>query len=303
MSDYSALKSLYFEGDQKDYKKWSDRLLHYCNTKQCRNVLIQDQPTMPDESTVLDATVDTDKPLILLRTANALACSILSMVLKDDTGHEQLESSMSSKLPSGDARQAWINLERIYNPKTDIDLYNLRQKFTRSEFISEGTSPDIWFTELNIIRRQLIMYFGVSITDDDFIQHVVYNLKPKIYQTALQMIKRETADKNETSPTLEEIKAEIRGIFSQYVSGDTRKNSKRETALFVQSGKNKTTYAKQFKGDCRLCGKKGHKAVDCWERAKSKGSANDKMSKLQTSRVVPGDYKAKRNKVCTFFCF
>ena len=299
MSDYSALKSLIFDGDHKEYKKWSDRLLHYCNTKQCRNVLIQDQPTMPDESTVLDPLVDADKPLILLRTANALACSILSMTLKDDTGHEQLESSMSTKLPSGDARQAWINLERIYNPKTDVDLYNLRQRFTRSEFKAEGISPDIWFTELEIIRRQLMMDFGVSITDDDVIQHVVYNLKPQIYQTAIQMIKRETADPKKTSPTLEEIKAELRALFSQYVSGVTGKNSKRETALLMQSGKNKTTYAKKFKGDCRLCGKKGHKAVDCWESAKGKGSANYNMSKLQTPRVVPGDYKAKK-KVCTF---
>ena len=47
-------------------------------------------------------------------------------------GHGQLESSVSTNLPGGDARQAWINLERIYYPKTDIDLYNLRQKFTRS---------------------------------------------------------------------------------------------------------------------------------------------------------------------------
>ena len=133
MSDYSALKSLIFDGDHKEYKKWSDKLLHYCNTKQCRHVLLQDQPTMPDDSKALDPTVDADKPLILLRTANALACSILSMTLKEDTGHEQLESSKSTKLPSGDARQAWINLERIYNPKTDIDLYNLRQRFTRSD--------------------------------------------------------------------------------------------------------------------------------------------------------------------------
>ena len=106
MSDYSTLKSLIFDGDHKEYKKWSEMLLHYCNTKQCRHVLLQDQLTMPDDSKVLDPLLDADKSLILLKTENALACSILSMTLKDDTGHEQLESSMSTKLPSGDARQA-----------------------------------------------------------------------------------------------------------------------------------------------------------------------------------------------------
>ena len=33
----------------------------------------------------------------------------------------------------------------------------------------------------------------------------------------------------------------------------------------------KMAFPKRFKGDCRLCGKKGHKANDCWDNQKNKG--------------------------------
>jgi hypothetical protein len=32
----------------------------------------------------------------------------------------------------------------------------------------------------------------------------------------------------------------------------------------------KPKFKKQFKGECRLCGAKGHKATDCWDNAKNK---------------------------------
>ena len=35
-------------------------------------------------------------------------------------------------------------------------------------------------------------------------------------------------------------------------------------------GKNQKKFKKPFKKECRICGKKGHKAVDCWESEKNK---------------------------------
>jgi hypothetical protein len=32
-----------------------------------------------------------------------------------------------------------------------------------------------------------------------------------------------------------------------------------------QGRSGKKTFPKKFKGDCRICGKKGYKASDCWE--------------------------------------
>jgi hypothetical protein len=31
----------------------------------------------------------------------------------------------------------------------------------------------------------------------------------------------------------------------------------------------KPKFKKQFKGECHLCGAKGHKAVDCWDNEKN----------------------------------
>jgi hypothetical protein len=48
-------------------------------------------------------------------------------------------------------------------------------------------------------------------------------------------------------------------------------------AAIQRNGKPK--FKKQFKGECSLCGTKGHKAADCWDNDKNKAkrSNNYKM--------------------------
>jgi hypothetical protein len=47
--------------------------------------------------------------------------------------------------------------------------------------------------------------------------------------------------------------------------------NRKETALLTmqpmpsQGRSGRKTFPKKFKGDCRICGKKGHKSSDCWE--------------------------------------
>ena len=68
---------------------------------------------------------------------------------------------------------------------------------------------------------------------------------------------------------LETLKRDIRQIYAKnHQSGDNKKD--KEMALSTVSGKGRQPFKKQFKGDCRICGKKGHKAVNCWDSDKNK---------------------------------
>jgi hypothetical protein len=62
--------------------------------------------------------------------------------------------------------------------------------------------------------------------------------------------------------------------------------NRKETALLTmqphgRSGGTKT-FPKKFKGDCRICGKKGHKATDCWENPNN--GKKPVLNKKSTSR-------------------
>jgi hypothetical protein len=256
---------------------------------------------MPTEAAVLDDTVDADKPLILLRTSNILAYALLSMSITEVTAYGAVESAKTTRLPSGDARLAWLNLERLFKPKNDVDKYELRKKFSKSEFRAEGMNPDVWFTELDMMRRQLEVDYNVTISDSEILQHIVYNLKVRQYQNTLQMIKRDLSNTNVNAilPTLEEVKRDIRQIWNQYQTGDHDKRDRRETALVMQMGK-PNKFPKKFKGDCRICGKKGHKAADCWDTEKNKVNrpAKYNMTKLQTSN----NYGERTNMMKCSYC-
>jgi hypothetical protein len=91
-----------------------------------------------------------------------------------------------------------------------------------------------------------------------------------MYDTVITVIKREMS-KTEDKPTMETLnglKNDIRQIYSQRHT--SRSDEKHERVLAAQEGRRPRKFKKFFKGDCRICGKKGHKATDCWEHPNNK---------------------------------
>lgn len=73
---------------------------------------------------------------------------------------------------------------------------------------------------------------------------------------------------NSVPVKIENLKKDIKQIYAQCNDNDAKKD--KEMVLSAVSGKGKRTFKMQFKGDCRICGVKGHKAGDCWENPKNK---------------------------------
>ena len=139
MTDFSAVKTIPFDGKAESYQEWSTTFIDYCTMKKCSNMILADQPDLrPD----IDILVDTDPvhvPLIKLRDQNATAFSMLSLSTKGKS-HEAVQNGKTTIHPSGNVRKAWLNLRTINKPVNALEEFNLKQKFNKSELRSEGTN-------------------------------------------------------------------------------------------------------------------------------------------------------------------
>jgi hypothetical protein len=82
-----------------------------------------------------------------------------------------------------------------------------------------------------------------------------------MYHTTLAITKREL-NNSSTTIDLEGVKKNLRQVYIQY-QGHENHRERRETVFFAAQGAKK--FPKRFKGDCRIFGRKSHKAGECWE--------------------------------------
>jgi hypothetical protein len=180
----------HFEGKREKFPQWSFTFLSICHISGCRDALTSDTYGVPPESMELDSALDQDDLIPeRKRKANAQAYALLTICIKDPTGFQAIRNGVSTDLPSGDARQAWKNLLRIYQPKTTTQKYDLEQKFNDCKLEKETKSPDEWFTELENLRVLLQEDHAFVLTDDKLIQHLIFNIKPKPYDTMVYTLK------------------------------------------------------------------------------------------------------------------
>jgi hypothetical protein len=102
---------------------------------------------------------------------------------------------------------------------------------------------------------------------------IFYNTKPQANQMQLTVIKdqlpieaiRFIKYRNYVKEvTLDSFHVKFREIYATIQASKTRYNPK-DTPVMLQST-NKKKFPKQFKKNCSLCGKQGHKSVDCYSR-------------------------------------
>jgi hypothetical protein len=115
--------------------------------------------------------------------------------------------------------------------------------------------------------------------ESDTFNHIIYNLKPKLYEITVAVVKREMNDPKNV-PNLNNLKRDIRQIYTSSKSTNVTTDKSGEMMLAAIQPKGKSKFKKQFKGECHLCGAKGHKTADCWDNDKNKAK-------------IPSDYKKR----------
>jgi hypothetical protein len=190
---------------------------------------------------------------------------MLTMSISDATTFAAVNNAKPTGFVEGHARTAWLAIQTLYKPTSNANRYELENKFNHCALTQDSRDPDEWFAELEAHRLQLRIDFKIDITDEKMVSHIVYNVKPGMYQTTLAIIKREL--NNSIPVKLENLKKDLRQVYIQN-SGPDGHRAKKETVLVASHGGKK--FPKRFKGDCRLCGRKGHKAGECWENDKNR---------------------------------
>ena len=267
MSSDKDLAKCMFDGKRSSYSNWSERFLSYASIKGCDQALTRDyaDDKIVDDDATLDPTSTTDLEKERIRKENRLAYSLLMMNQNDDMTRNAYRAAKTTKRNC--ARTAWLNLKKIHQPQDDATKYELVNKFNRLELRYDTKNPDEWFSELEIIRAQLNIDYNHTISDDEVVSQILYNVQPTMYQTLFTIIKRDINHKKAID--LNDFKRDIRQIYQQHNMGrDVNKKDKELALVTFSNGKPK--FKNVFKGDCLFCGAKGHKAADCWDNEKNK---------------------------------
>jgi hypothetical protein len=169
------------------------------------------------------------------------------------------------------AHLAWENLKTIYKPISAAQKHALEQAFNHCTLTNSNTKPDEWFSELQHLRTQLLLDHEFTISDEQMISQILYNISPPMYQKTVAIIKHDLQRK--ITITLPELQADLRHLYSQHEllkgnsftprlnGGQGRGRGDNATMLAV--------YPTQVKSNCNLCGKRGHKSVDCWDHPRN----------------------------------
>jgi len=257
--DKSSRRLVPFSGEHKDWIMWSRKFLasSSISSRDYKGILAGTE-TPPADSENLDLTKDEDKIKNRLRKANIRAYSDLLNSMEKMEIFGIVDSARSTELPEGDSRMAWKALVAKFEPKTAAEKVRMNREFTMCKMKGGNSDPDIWLTELER-KRQRLRILGVTKTDDDIINHVLCNL-PKEYEVTLEVLE-EKLSQNEL--TMEILRDKLIARYDKLRDREEQEDdNEEEKALTVGQHK--------FKGNCRICGKIGHKAGDCWENEKNK---------------------------------
>ena len=111
--------------------------------------------------------------------------------------------------------------------------------------------------------QQRIAECSKKIEDDELIMHILYHL-PSEYDNLNDQYLIDLDD--EKAIDLEKLRADLGRKYNRLIDLGHIKNSDEDNdnKIVKEEKALKTGFKKQFKGKCRVCGKIGHKGVDCW---------------------------------------
>ncbi len=242
-----------FSGKKEDWDKWSKKFVTRAMIKKYKDVLLG-TAVPPPHNKVLDLSTASGKASQKLREANEKAYSDLMILCEDDVSFSIIDAARPDDQPEGDAAKAWRGLLAKYEPSTASERVRLDREFTRSVLKNGSDDPDVWLTDLER-KRYRLKQLKVVKTDDDIIRHVLNNL-PAEYDGTVEHLEY-LMTKNELS--IEVLRDTLNSRYEKLCIREHRDTDTNEEAALTAG-----SFNKPFKHSCRLCGRMGHKAEDCW---------------------------------------
>ena len=291
------VKTIPFSGKKSDFFLWSARFLAYCQIQGCKNILLGKETIL---NTAAFKKIEEDDPTftkeLAIQNKNELAIILLTMAVSDAISYAAIHNACTIDYENGNAAQAWKNLNGVFKPLSSAQKHELEQEFNKCALLHEETNPDEWFADLEKIRLQIRVDFDETLDDGKVISHILYNVRPKLYDTIITVMKRDL-NRNSSSMTLEQVKEELRQQYGNFraTSKTSHSRSTGETILIAKSN-----FKKQIKTDCRICGKKGHKAINCWNNPKNSKAPTAKLNNSRSDATMIGAENSSNKRHCTY---
>ena len=278
MSDLKSIRVIEFSGRTTDWEGWSEKFLARAKRKGYKKLLLGTLP-VPKASEYAEADGKSDaasKKVVNLGDKNEEAFEDVILSVNHTTKEGKVAFSLvknckTSDFPEGNCKFAWDRLVAKYAPKTAPSLLKLKKQFANSKLGDADKHPDEWITELESLRNDMDkISLSARMTDQDFMIHVLNNL-PVEYDVVLDGMESRLMlpDEDANKLTIEDIRAKLNNRFERMDERESQ--AKQEVALIAN-------FQRQFKGICRNCGKRGHKAADCPNRKpEGRGRDNKKL--------------------------
>ncbi|UYV74507.1 hypothetical protein LAZ67_11003722 [Cordylochernes scorpioides] len=164
------------------------------------------------------------------------------------------------------AEEAWKKIEEVYRPKGPAKRVSLTKRLIQMKMRPNDDLKDYLSKFTSLVDN--LGEIGAQVPEDFLVILLLCSL-PESYEGFRTAI--ETRDE---LPKLETLKVKI--IEEDQRQREMEGTSSGEQNVFFGNPERKTTNStkppnrKEFKFNCHYCGKKGHKAADCWSKRNSK---------------------------------
>ena len=270
MSDNKSIVLPMFNGKDEAFQVWWTKFRAFATAKGFVATLLEKETELPsNESVALDPTKDADKPKIKAKERNSLGMAYLLQAFKAEADISLAYETMDNDWPGGLAYLTVEKLMAIYKPKdnvTEVEVYTklLQVKMKKKEdpkvLFEQVASIQNWYNtdKKKLPKEQLIA--------------VVLRAAPKEYASVLTGEQAKQGTKLELSHLRAVMNTYYRTVYKQ----SDKSEEDDELALAGSDGKQhnhnhgKDGKKQKFQGNCNECGKKGHKARDCWLNPQNK---------------------------------
>lgn len=184
---------LRFSGKQADWRMWSQKFKARARVKKYLQIMtgVTKAPPAFILGTVETQEVEKErlKSIQDFEFRNNVGYSELLSSVFDDISFCIVDEAKTEEQPDGDLFMAWKGLMDMFEPSTPSTRLALKKEFQNSKLTSVDVDPDVWITELELLRKRL-KSLKVEIEDEDFVMQLINNL-PMEYDSLVEAVEED----------------------------------------------------------------------------------------------------------------
>jgi hypothetical protein len=255
------IKTIVFSGKQEDWIAWKIKFLAKAERMGFIDLMTgEDKRSIPKSNAVLDPKTDADK--IKIKELNRIGFSELVMSMETDKKNSAgfnvlmlINNSITDEYKRGNVQTAWNAILQRYEPDSAATLTKLTNQFFSFK-LKQGADPEMYITNLETMRLRMAILKS-TMTDEQFMTQILNNLT-KDYATQGYFLEKRLNDK--VNPLkIHEIRTELALQYERLGGKKSSDDNEVTQDQALYAGRN-------FKGQCRKCGQRGHKAAACPQR-------------------------------------